>query len=176
MLARLAFARRARRCVSTAALALARDAEAGCTAPVMLVELLRGVPPCEAPDAEVVLELTPHETHSVLLGDAASHEFDRILWRRFPSAASANAAVVRYANSAVFRTQGRAQSHHDSPLADLTAEGLWNNHSVVLRVDEVMLPDASTDAEALDVLCQHGLDRLMASPTGWSQMIDHRSS
>jgi len=47
---------------------------------------------------------------------------------------------------------------------------------VVLRVDEVMLPDASTDAEALDVLCQHGLDRLMASPTGWSQMIDHRSS
>lgn len=47
---------------------------------------------------------------------------------------------------------------------------------VVLRVDEVLLPEASADAAALDVLCQHGLDRLMASPTGWSQVIDHRSS
>ena len=39
---------------------------------------------------------------------------------------------------------------------------------VVLRVDDVMLPEASTNAAALDVLGQHGLDRLMASPTGWS--------
>lgn len=47
---------------------------------------------------------------------------------------------------------------------------------VVLRVEEVLLPEASSDATALDVLCQHGLDRLMASPTGWSQVVDHRSS
>lgn len=55
------------------------------------------------------------------------------------------------------------------PLPDAVAK------LVVLRVDDVLLPEASTDAVALDVLCQHGLDRLMASPTGWSQVIDHRS-
>lgn len=56
------------------------------------------------------------------------------------------------------------------PLPDAVAK------LVVLRVDDVMLPEASMNAAALDVLCQHGLDRLMASPTGWSQVIDHRSS
>ena len=47
---------------------------------------------------------------------------------------------------------------------------------VIFNVDEVHLPAAALEAEALDVLCQHGLDRLMASPTGWSQVIDHRSA
>ena len=46
---------------------------------------------------------------------------------------------------------------------------------VIFKVDEVHLPSAAHDAEALDVLCQHGLDRLMASPTGWSQVVDHRA-
>lgn len=46
---------------------------------------------------------------------------------------------------------------------------------VVFKVDEVHLPSAALNADALDVLCQHGLDRLMASPTGWSQVVDHRT-
>ncbi|MDP6232789.1 MAG: flavin reductase [Candidatus Poseidoniaceae archaeon] len=47
---------------------------------------------------------------------------------------------------------------------------------VIFNVDEVHLPSSALEAEALDVLCQHGLDRLMASPTGWSQVVDHRSA
>lgn len=47
---------------------------------------------------------------------------------------------------------------------------------VVLEVDEVHLPVAVEGDAALDVLCQHGLDRLMASPSGWSQTVDHRSA
>ena len=46
----------------------------------------------------------------------------------------------------------------------------------VLEVDEVHLPSGVEGTSALDVLCQHGLDRLMASPTGWSQTVDHRSA
>ena len=112
--------------------ALAREAETGC-APVTLVELLRGVDAAVSPDAEVVLDLTPHATHSVLLGDPDRHAFDRILWRRFPSAASAHDAVARLASSA---GGGRARG------------------SLVLRVDEAAgfsaLPPAAGSAPPLD--------------------------
>ena len=47
---------------------------------------------------------------------------------------------------------------------------------VIFNVDEVHLPSSTLEAEALDVLCQHGLDRLMASPTGWSHVVDHRTA
>jgi hypothetical protein len=47
---------------------------------------------------------------------------------------------------------------------------------VIFNVDEVHLPSPALEAEALDVLCQHGLDRLMASPMGWSHVVDHRTA
>ena len=41
-----------------------------------------------------VTELTPHPTHSVLLGDAETHHFDRIVFRQFDSPADAHAYVT----------------------------------------------------------------------------------
>ena len=95
-----------KRCLSTHAtlpgvLALEQDGAAGGSGPVMLVEFLRGMSLAEADSAaagaEVLADLTPHATHSVLLGDAKRHAFDRIVWRRFPCASSAHSAVVELA-------------------------------------------------------------------------------
>ena len=121
----------ARRWISTTPgrAALEREAATG-RAPVTLVEMLRGIDAAASHDAEVVLDLKPHATHSVLLGDPDRHAYDRILWRRFPSAASAHDAVTRLASS------GQTRS------------------SLVLRVDEAAgfsaLPAASSSAPPLD--------------------------
>lgn len=44
---------------------------------------------------------------------------------------------------------------------------------VVLKVVDAFLPPGQAEGGVLDLLCQHGQDRLMASPTGWAQSVDH---
>ena len=44
---------------------------------------------------------------------------------------------------------------------------------VVLEVIEVLLPEDHDGHAPLEVLCQHGHDRLMSSPNGWSHAVDH---
>jgi flavin reductase (DIM6/NTAB) family NADH-FMN oxidoreductase RutF len=47
---------------------------------------------------------------------------------------------------------------------------------VVLKVLDAILPAAYDGEAAFHLLCQHGQDRLMASPTGWAQTVHHESS
>jgi len=44
---------------------------------------------------------------------------------------------------------------------------------VVLKVVDACLPPGHAEGGVLDLLCQHGQDRLMASPTGWTHAVDH---
>ena len=43
---------------------------------------------------------------------------------------------------------------------------------VVLRLSNLVLPDNIDDSLPANILCQHGLNRLMASPTEWHYNID----
>lgn len=43
---------------------------------------------------------------------------------------------------------------------------------VVLKLSEVLVPDTSDGLEPAHLLCQHGLNRLMATPTEWHYNID----
>ena len=42
----------------------------------------------------------------------------------------------------------------------------------ILRLSEILIPNTLDDAQPAHILCQHGLNRLMATPTEWHYNID----
>ena len=42
----------------------------------------------------------------------------------------------------------------------------------ILRLSDILIPGGLDSAQAAHILCQHGLNRLMATPTEWHYNID----
>ena len=67
-------------------------------------------------------------------------------------------------NDAAFAIFGQLEKEIDLPEAKAKL--------VVLRLTEVILPGQFDGSEPAHILCQHGLNRLMATPTAWHYNIE----
>ena len=67
-------------------------------------------------------------------------------------------------NDAAFAIVGELVEEVDLPEAKAKL--------AILRLSEILIPNTLDDAQPAQILCQHGLNRLMATPTEWHYNID----
>lgn len=67
-------------------------------------------------------------------------------------------------NDAAFAIVGELVEEVDLPEAKAKL--------AILRLSEILIPNTLDDAQPAHILCQHGLNRLMATPTEWHYNID----
>ena len=72
-----------------------------------------------------------------------------------------NALVM---NDAAFAIVGELVEEVDLPDAKAKL--------AILRLSDILIPGGLDSAQAAHILCQHGLNRLMATPTEWHYNID----
>jgi flavin reductase (DIM6/NTAB) family NADH-FMN oxidoreductase RutF len=107
--------------------------------------------------------LQPNQENAVLV-DETSKPIPReeSEWDRFSiESLDSNPLIMKNASMAI---EAEVVAEHDLPDAVATL--------IVLRLTKLIVPGENLPVDSVHLLCQHGLNRLMATPTAWDYNIE----
>ena len=107
--------------------------------------------------------LQPNQENAVLV-DETSKPIPReeSEWDRFSiQSLDSNPLIMKNASMAI---EAEVVAEHDLPDAVATL--------IVLRLTKLIVPGENLPVDSVHLLCQHGLNRLMATPTAWDYNIE----
>lgn len=113
---------------------------------------------------EAVLNFLPISNHLASIVEQTAQPLDssKSEWEEFELEQLEGNDLVM--NDAAFAIVGQVEKEMDLPEAKAKL--------VVLRLTKAIIPGQFDGSEPAHILCQHGLNRLMATPTAWHYNID----